>query len=273
MSHNASRLSPDVTHEETAMAAEQRFTQRGAQHPGSAVFRRYRETRDRHLRDELVTRHLPLARSVARRFDTSRVASDDLLQVASIGLIKAVDRYDPSHGTTFATFAVPTIRGEILRYFRDYTWGVRPPRELQERALQLAQATDVMRGETGRVPSAAELAERVGSTVEDVLEGLYAAQARDGKPIEPPPDDDERAPRRAALGTVDSGYNRVDDDLTAQSLMIHLTAIEQQVVHLRFRRDLTQAEVGTLLGCSQMQVSRVQRSAITKLTRAAAGVG
>jgi RNA polymerase sigma-B factor len=235
----------------------------------AALLRRYRVTRDSALRDQIVTRHLPLAHSIARSFDTSRVPFDDLLQVASIGLIKAVDRYDASHGTTFATFAVPTIRGEILRYFRDHTWEVRPPRDLQERALALLRASDEMRGEAGRAPSAAELAERVGTSVEDVLDALYASQARDGNPIERPAGDHDEAPQHESFGAEDSGYDRVDDAVTAQLLMSELTAVEQRVLYLRFHHDLTQSEVGLALGCSQMQVSRIQRRAMDKLSQTA----
>jgi RNA polymerase sigma-B factor len=236
----------------------------------AALFRRYRVTRDPGLRSQIVTRHLPLARSIAGSFDTSRVPFDDLLQVASIGLIKAVDRYDPAHGATFATYAVPTIRGEILRYFRDHTWGVRPPRDLQERALELLKASDEMRAEVGRAPSAAELAERVGTSVENVLDALYASQARDGSPIERPTDEhDEAPPQHASFGVEDSGYDRVENAVTAQRLMRDLTAIEQRVVQLRFQHDLTQAEAGRSLGCSQMQVSRIQHRALDKLAQTA----
>jgi RNA polymerase sigma-B factor len=236
----------------------------------AALFRRYRASRDPALRDHIVTRHLPLAHSIARSFDTSRVPFDDLLQVASIGLIKAVDRYDAAHGTTFATYAVPTIRGEILRYFRDHTWGVRPPRDLQERALELLKISDEMRGEAGRAPSPAELAERVGASVEDVLDALYASQARDGSPIERPADDhDEAPPQHASFGVEDSGYDRVDQAVTAQLLMTELTGLERRVLHLRFHQDLTQTEVGLSIGCSQMQVSRIQRAAMDKLAGSA----
>jgi RNA polymerase sigma-B factor len=239
---------------------------------GSAsLFRRYRATRDPALRDQIVTRHLPLARSIARNFDTARVPFDDLLQVASIGLIKAVDRYDPAHGTTFATYAVPTIRGEVLRFFRDHTWGVRPPRDLQERALALLRTSDEMRGEVGRAPSPAELAERLGMSVEDVVDALYASQARDGSPIETPADDhDEASPPHDSFGEEDSGYDRVDNAVTAQRLMRELSVLEQRVVHLRFHQDLTQSEAGQAIGCSQMQVSRVQRRAMDKLTQSVA---
>ncbi len=236
----------------------------------AALFRRFRATRDPALRDQIVTRHLPLARSLARSFDSSRVPHDDLFQIASIGLIKAVDRYDAAFGTTFSTFAVPTIRGEILRYFRDFTWGVRPPRNLQERALALVRATDEMRGQLGRAPSAAELAERVGVSVEDVLEGLYAAEARDGDPIERSADDaEEPSPRRDTFGADDAEYDRVDDAVSAELLMTQLTALERHVLRLRFHEDLTQEEVAQDVGCSQMQISRIQRGAMAKLTRIA----
>jgi RNA polymerase sigma-B factor len=236
----------------------------------AALFRRYRATRDPALRGQIVTRHLPLARSIAGSFDTSRVPFDDLLQVASIGLIKAVDRYDPAHGATFATYAVPTIRGEILRYFRDHTWGVRPPRDLQERALELLKASDAMRAEVGRAPSPAELAERVGTSVEDVLDALFASQARDGSPIERPTDEhDEAPPQHASFGVEDSGYDQVENAVTAQRLMRDLTDVEHRIVQLRFHHDLTQAEAGRSLGCSQMQVSRIQRRAMDKLTQTA----
>jgi len=236
----------------------------------AALFLRYQATRDATLRAEIVTRHLPLARSLARSFDTSRVPFDDLMQVASIGLIKAVERYDPAFGTAFSTFAVPTIRGEIQRYFRDHTWGVRPPRDLQERALALLKASDQIRGELGRTPTAAELAERVGATVEEVLEGLYAGQARDGDPIEQPADDrDDGLPYRDSFGVDDSGYDRVDSAVTAHTLLTQLTVLERRVLHLRFKQDLTQDEVGQLLGCSQMQVSRIQRAAMSKLAQIA----
>jgi RNA polymerase sigma-B factor len=240
--------------------------EQGLKEPASASFRRYRMTGDHALRDQIVTRHLPLARSIARSFDTSRVPFDDLVQVASIGLIKAVDRYDPAHGTRFSTFAVPTIRGEVLRYFRDHTWGVRPPRDLQERALGLLRTSDEMRGEVGRAPTAAELAERVGASVEDVLEGLYASQARDGSPIDRPVDDHDDAPsQHDSLGMEDSGYDRVDDAVTAERLMTELSGLEQRVLHLRFHHDLTQTEVARSIGCSQMRVSRIQRRALDKL--------
>jgi RNA polymerase sigma-B factor len=248
-----------------------RFARNKANDRGSAaLFRRYRATHDPALRAEIVTRHLPLASSLARSFDTSRVAFDDLMQVASIGLINAVERYDPAFGTTFSTFAVPTIRGEIQRYFRDHTWGVRPPRDLQERALALVRARDQIRGEAGRSPTPAELAERVGASVEEVLEGLYAGQARDGDPIERPADDhDEAVPLRDSLGVEESGYDRVDDAVTAQALLTQLTVVERRVLHLRFKQDLTQTDVGQLLGCSQMHVSRIQRGAVAKLAQIA----
>jgi RNA polymerase sigma-B factor len=260
-----------LTNEQRFAAPARRFARDAAHNRGSAaLFGRYRATRDPALRAEIVTRHLPLAASLARSFDTSRVAFDDLMQVASIGLIKAVERYDPAYGTAFSTFAVPTIRGEIQRYFRDHTWGVRPPRDLQERALALVRASDQIRAEVGRTPTAAELADRVGASVEEVLEGLYASQARDGDPIEQPAvDHDDGLPHRDSFGVEDSGYDRVDSAVTAQALMTQLTVVERRVLHLRFSQDLTQDAVGQLLGCSQMQVSRIQRAAMAKLAQIA----
>jgi len=259
-----------MTNELRLAGPERRFGRDKPHDRSAALFLRYQATRDATLRAEIVTRHLPLARSLARSFDTSRVPFDDLMQVASIGLIKAVERYDPAFGTAFSTFAVPTIRGEIQRYFRDHTWGVRPPRDLQERALALLKASDQIRGELGRTPTAAELAERVGATVEEVLEGLYAGQARDGDPIEQPADDrDDGLPYRDSFGVDDSGYDRVDSAVTAHTLLTQLTVLERRVLHLRFKQDLTQDEVGQLLGCSQMQVSRIQRAAMSKLAQIA----
>ena len=260
-----------MTNEQRLAAPARRFARDAAHNRGSAaLFGRYRATRDPALRAEIVTRHLPLAASLARSFDTSRVAFDDLMQVASIGLIKAVERYDPAYGTAFSTFAVPTIRGEIQRYFRDHTWGVRPPRDLQERALALLRASDQIRAEIGRTPTAAELADRVGATVEEVLEGLYAGQARDGDPIEQPAaDHDDGLPHRDSFGVEDSGYEEVDSALTADALLTKLTVAERRVLHLRFNQDLTQQAVGQLLGCSQMQVSRIQRAAMAKLAQIA----
>jgi RNA polymerase sigma-B factor len=260
-----------LTSEQRFAAPARRFA-RDATHSrtSAALFGRYRATRDPALRAEIVTRHLPLAASLARSFDTSRVAFDDLMQVASIGLIKAVERYEPAYGTAFSTFAVPTIRGEIQRYFRDHTWSVRPPRDLQERALALVRASDQLRAEAGRTPTAAELADRVGATVEEVIEGLYAGQARDGDPIEQPADDhDNGLSHRDSFGVEDSGYDRVDSAVTAQALMTELTVVERRVLHLRFNQDLTQDAVGRVLGCSQMQVSRIQRAAMAKLAQIA----
>src|SRR3954454_19919115 len=150
--------------------------------PERALFQRYRARRDPALRDDLVTRYLPMARRIARAYARrqARVPFEDLEQIASIGLIKSVDRFDPATGAAFVAFAEPTIRGEIFRHFREFTWTVRPPRELQERALEIERVTAAMGAELGRPPSPDELAAYLDVTVEQVMNGLAAGRARDG---------------------------------------------------------------------------------------------
>src|SRR5215218_8961634 len=147
-----------------------------------ALFQRFRAEHDPALRDQLVTRYLPMARRIARAYARrqARVPFEDLAQVASIGLIKSVDRFDPASGAAFVAFADPTIRGEIFRHFREFSWTVRPPRELQERALQIERVTATMSADLGRSPSPGELGRYLGITVEQVLDGLAACRARDG---------------------------------------------------------------------------------------------
>src|SRR5829696_1068937 len=143
------------------------------------LFRRYGTTRDPTLREELVRTYLPLARTIARRYESRRVPLEDLTQVAAIGLMKAIDRYEPERGIAFSSYAVPTMVGEVQRHFRDHTWGVRPPRELQERAQRMINANRELGAELGRPPSAGELAARLQLTLEQVVDALQACQARD----------------------------------------------------------------------------------------------
>src|SRR3954471_15960931 len=147
-----------------------------------AIFQRFRAGRDPALRDQLVTRYLPMASRIARGYAPRQapVPFEDLAPVARIGLIKSVDRFDPAAGAVFVAFAEPTIRGEIFRHFREFTWAVRPPRELQERALQIERVTATMGADLGRAPSPRELARYLGVTVEQIIDGLEACRARDG---------------------------------------------------------------------------------------------
>src|SRR3954467_13023599 len=231
-----------------------------------ALFQRYRADRDPILRDQLVTRYLPMASRIARGYARrqARVPFEDLAQVASIGLIKSVDRFDPAAGAAFVAFAEPTIRGEIFRHFREFTWAVRPPRELQERALQIERVSTTMGADLGRPPSPAELAAYLGLTVEQIMNGLAACRARDGASFEGA---GEREPDlRDSVGSEDAGYAHAEDAATVMHLMRVLTPRERRVLLLRFGADLAQAEVGEIVGCTQMHVSRIQRTALAKLS-------
>jgi RNA polymerase sigma-B factor len=235
-----------------------------------ALFQRYRAYRDPALREQLVTRYLPMARRIARAYARrqARVPFEDLQQVASIGLIKSVDRFDPTSGAAFVAFAEPTIRGEIFRHFREFTWTVRPPRELQERALQLERVNAVMSSDLGRSPSPGELARYLAITIEQVLDGLAACRARDGTSFDRTGEHEtEDGPAlRDIIGSEDAGFSHAEDAATVMHLMRVLTAREKRVLLLRFGADLTQAEVGEIVGCTQMHVSRIQRDALAKLS-------
>jgi RNA polymerase sigma-B factor len=256
-----------VTHVERAPAARTISQNRDRER---ALFQRFHAGRDPALRDDLVTRYLPMARRIARVYARrqARVSFDDLEQVASIGLIKSVDRFDPASGAAFVAFAEPTIRGEIFRHFRENTWAVRPPRELQERALQIERVSAAIVAELGRAPSAGELSRYLGVTVEQVMDGLAACRARDGASLDRTSefDTDEGFALRDIVGSEDVGYSHVEDAATVLHLMRVLTAREKRVLLLRFGADLTQAEVGVLIGCTQMHVSRIQRDALAKLS-------
>jgi RNA polymerase sigma-B factor len=241
-----------------------------------ALFQRYRACGDPALREDLVTRYLPMARRIARAYARrqARVPFEDLEQVASIGLIKSVDRFDPACGAAFVAFAEPTIRGEIFRHFREFTWTVRPPRALQERALQLERVTATMSADLGRSPSPGELARYLGISVEQVLDGLAACRARDGASFDraSEPEADDRPALRDVFGREDAGFSHAEDAATIMHLMRVLTPREQRVLLLRFGADLTQAEVGEIVGCTQMHVSRIQRDAVAKLSIVARAV-
>ena len=230
----------------------------------------YAEHRDPRLRDRLIRQHLPLANSIARRFDHSKqVPLEDLKQVAAIGLIKALDRYDPSYGAAFSSFAVPTIQGEIQRYFRDFTWMVRPTRETQERAIRVEREREQLTTDLGRNPTARELAAQVGCTLEDLLEASEAAQARASdsfdRPVQTPEGDVTTLGER--LGDEDPGFEAALISATVDGLLDTLPERDQLVLRLRFREDLTQAEIGQRIGVTQMHVSRILRAALAQLVQ------
>jgi len=238
---------------------------RGEEH---ALFRRYRRDRERAVRDALIARYLPLAMHLARRYPSGR-ESDDVAQVASLALVKAVDRFDPDRGAAFTSFATPTILGEIKRYFRDFGWTVRVPRDLQDLALRIERITQPLTGRLGRAPTPAALATELDVTVERVLDALQSASAHRPETLEPRPHDGEEPPA-ATAAIEDNGYDHVEDAAAVDSLLDHLSERDRFVVELRFRHDLLQREIADVVGLSQMQVSRILTHSLATLSELAA---
>jgi RNA polymerase sigma-B factor len=228
---------------------------------------RYGRERDAPTRAQLVERFLPLAFSLARRYSGSGESLEDLQQIASLGLLKAVDRYDASHQTAFSSFAVPTILGELRRHFRDKGWAVRVPRDLQELAVKVERVAQELPGELGRFPTAAELAARCDTTVEQALEARQVAAARHTVSFDRPQGEDDEAGTslRDTLGEEDRGFETAEAAASLDGLLRVLSERGREVLRLRFEEDLTQAEIGARVGVSQMQVSRLLRQSITML--------
>jgi RNA polymerase sigma-B factor len=235
------------------------------------LLERYHRSGDRSAREEVVQRFLPLARQLARRYAGAGEPLEDLVQVASLGLVKAVDRFDPGRAVAFSSFAVPTILGELKRHFRDKGWSVRVPRDLQELALRLDRTSEELGRELGRAPTTAEVAERLGVSEEEILEAREAAHAYRAVSLDRPrTDDDESGPAVAdAMGGEDPGFRRAEDAATVDQLLRVLAPREREVLRLRFVEDLTQQEIGDRIGVSQMHVSRLIRQAIARLGEAA----
>ena len=235
-----------------------------------ADFSEYRRTRDRALRNALIERHLGIAFHLAGRYRRRGVADEDLEQVAMIGLLKAVERFDPEHGSSFSSFATPTILGELRRYFRDYTWAVRVPRQLQERVLAMSGVVGTLTQRYGRSPSPKEIADETGLTEEEVLEALEADGAYGTTPLEPASDSGFRpdASARLADAPEDRTDQIVERRLLAASLVGQLSEREQEIVELRFAKSLTQSEIAERIGVSQMQVSRLLTRALAKMRQA-----
>jgi RNA polymerase sigma-B factor len=236
-----------------------------------SLLERYHRQGDAQAREALVERFLPLARQLARRYQRPDEPLDDLVQVASVGLIKAIDRFDPARETAFSSFAVPTILGELKRYFRDTGWSVRVPRDLQELAVKVDRTVTALSSSLGRAPSPAEIAEATGASVEDVLEALEAAGAYQAVSLDRPraDRDDPGETFAETLGDDDPGFELAEHGATISGLMHILPARERTVLHLRFVEDLTQSEIGDRIGVSQMHVSRLIRQALGRLRDAA----
>ncbi len=231
------------------------------------LLERYQRTGDEEARDELIRRFLPLARQLARRYERPDEPLDDLVQVASVGLVKAVKRFDPTRGIAFSSFAVPTILGELKRYFRDSGWAVHVPRAMQERALEVNRAVTELSRSLGRSPTPAEIAGLTGLTHEEVLEAMEAATAYDSVPLEAPRPDDDGDGDGAVdrLGSEDHGYALAEYSATLAPQLRALPERDRLVLYLRFVEDLTQSEIAERIGVSQMHVSRLIRRALERL--------
>jgi RNA polymerase sigma-B factor len=231
------------------------------------LFDRWRRHRDIRARDELIARFLPLARKLARRYVSANEPYDDLVQVASLGLVKAVERFDPDRGFAFTSFAVPTIVGELKRYFRDTAWALHVDRGAQERARRIADAQEEVSSQTGRPPTIPELAEYLEMTEEDVLDGLQTAEAYDAVSLDAPlaSEDADMSSRLEVIGTEDDRLELVDTQATIFAAAKHLPPRERQILYLRFGEDLTQSQIADRVGVSQMQVSRLLRRSLQRL--------
>jgi RNA polymerase sigma-B factor len=233
------------------------------------LFARYRGRHDLAAREELVERFLPLATRLAQRYRRGAEPLEDLVQVASVGLLKAIDRFDPERGTAFSSFAVPTIAGELKRYFRDKGWAVRVPRDLQELAQRVDRTTDRLMHELSRAPTVAEIADELGTTLEQVLEAREAAAAHRADSLDRPYDDEDGTRVVDTLGAPEPGYLQAELSATLETMMSVLSDREREILRLRFAEDLTQSEIGQRVGVSQMHISRLLREAVTRLRETA----
>ncbi|MDQ3678601.1 MAG: SigB/SigF/SigG family RNA polymerase sigma factor [Actinomycetota bacterium] len=234
------------------------------------LLERYHRTGDRRVRDELVNRFMPLARKLARRYCRGAEPLDDLTQVAAIGLLKAVERFDPSRGIAFTSYAVPTITGELKRYFRDHSWAVRPPRDLQELTLRVDQIATELTRKLERSPTTAELSEAAGLTDEQLLEVIQARSARSAVSLQASAGaDGESGTLEAWIGHDDGGIESAETHAVLDALLTSLTARERAIVRMRFDKDMTQVEIGAIVGVSQMQISRIIRQSLDRLRHVA----
>lgn len=222
-------------------------------------------------RERMIERYLPLADSLARRYRHTSEPLDDLTQVARIGLLKAVDRWDPDRGNAFSSFAVPTINGELQRHFRDRAWTIRPPRDLQELYIRVKRVRAQLDTQLGREPTARDVADAIGCQTEDVVEALAAADAYAPRSLDAPAQSDEPDGLTGADLLADDGRHiaRTVDAASLLQLADVLDDRSWEVVRLRFHEDLMQREIGARLGCSQMHVSRILRNALIRLRQAA----
>jgi RNA polymerase sigma-B factor len=231
----------------------------------------YHFDRDPGAREELVRRFLPFARKLALRYVHSREPLDDLVQVASVGLLNAIERFEPGRGKKFTSFAAPTIMGELKRHFRDKGWTVHVPRDLQERALAVSRHTERLSALLGRSPTLDELGEVLNCSIEQVMEAIDAAHNYHPASLDAPVthDGEDRCALAETLGTDDEGFELAEDRQALAASWSTLSEVEREVLSLRLVHELTQREISQKIGCSQMHVSRLLRRSMTRLDAAA----
>lgn len=231
------------------------------------LFRRFKEEGDMDAREKLVMSHLNLVRFIANKFKNRGEPIDDLIQVGYLGLLKAIDRFDPSRGLEFTTFATPTIMGEIKRHFRDKGWSVRVPRLLQELSAKVNQATDTLTSQLQRSPTIAEIADYLDATVDEVLEAMESSSAYSSVSLEAPSgaDDDDTPSVIDRYATEDSDLAFTDDRIIIEEALASFSPRERDVIEMRFLKGMTQIEIAEKLGISQVQVSRLLRRTLKKI--------
>lgn len=245
-----------------------RARQREPSCSGEQLIARHRRTGNPRLREAAIERYMPLARRLAARYHRGQEPFDDLLQVAYVGLVKAVDRFDPGVGARFSSFAIPTITGELRRHFRDTAWNLHVPRGVQEAALDVTKASGELTHRLGRPPTVGELAQRTGLDVEQVVEAMQARAAQDVSSLDQPRGvDDGDTTLGEMVGGDDGRLDLVDHRVTVAPLIKALPQREREILFLRFAQDMTQSEIAKRVGCSQMQVSRLLRRAIGRLSQ------
>ncbi len=229
-------------------------------------FRTLRETQSSALRDEIIVEHAWIARTVARRFDQRGESFDDLVQVASLGLVKAVDRFDPELGTNFVSFAMPTVVGEVRRYFRDHTWSVRVPRSAKELKPLITKGVERLQHELGRSPTISEIAEHLQLSIDTVLEAMEASAAYRASSLDAPTRGSDQAPEsHRGLAQDDRELGRIVDATTIRQLLATLPGRSRMILYLRFFEHMSQAEIAEHVGTSQVHVGRLLKAGLEQL--------
>ena len=256
-----------------AAAQDRDETPRRRRHEDQRLLLRYHEEGDLAAREELVLRFMPLARQLASRYKHAGEPQEDLVQVACLGLLKAVDRFEPDRGHAFTKYAVPTMLGELKRHFRDKGWAVHVPRATQELVLKVSEALAVLPGKLGRSPRPRDVAQAVGASVEDVLQAMEAATAYEATSLDAPRPgggEEDGWTLGDSVAWDESGYELVEIGETLRGTMEALPERERTILRLRFEQDMTQAEIAQRVGVSQMHVSRLLRRSLDRLSAAGA---